>query len=331
MSITSVLQTLRDSAFLRTAGNLLLFAAVPLVAGWFIAQALLPQPKVAIIGVRWQIFTESTAVLMAEIEAARENPDIKAVVVQIDSPGGASTQGQALTLELQKLRQEKPVVGSIDQLAASAGYRIATATDPLYAKPGSLVGNVGTIGRFPASQPIDDVILSTGPFKLGGDNTQEFVRRMEENKEGFLAMVFANRGDHLTLSPEELSQGLVYSGHHAQKLGLVDQIGSQTEAIEKAAELAGIRNYEVVSLEAAAFEKVFGPAESAAGATDGAWDVYANMKEVDALLARQFEEYLRDGPGLLELWPGAVDSGAIMPSEVPDALPALDSEFGGVK
>jgi protease-4 len=331
MSITSVFQTLRDSAVLRIVGNVLLFVVTPLVAGWFIAQALLPQPQVAIIGVRWEIFSDSTAVLMAEIEAAREDPNIKAVVVQLNSPGGSSTDGQALHLELRKLRQEKPVVGSVDLMAASAGYRIATATDPLYAKPGSLIGNVGTIGRFPSSQPIDDFILSTGPFKLSADNTEEFVRRMEENKQEFLATVLAGRGDRLTLSPEELSQGLLYSGRQAQRLGLIDQIGSQTEAIEKAAELAGIRNYEVVSLEAAAIEKVFGPFESAAGTAERPMVSYADNEAVDTLLAGLFAEFLKSEPGLLELWPGAVDSEAILPAAAPDRQQLPDSEQGGVK
>ena len=169
MSVSSRLQAWGSSAGLRITGNVLLWGAVPLVIGWLLSTYLIPQPAVGVMTV-YEVDSIGTLVYMEEIREARENPRIRALVVQFSSPGGASTLGQALYLELQHLRREKPVVGSVDFMAASAAYRMAVATEPIYAKPGSSVGNVGIWSYFPSDVPIDEEILASGPFKLSADN-----------------------------------------------------------------------------------------------------------------------------------------------------------------
>lgn len=213
-------------------------------------QVLVPLPAVGIIRVDTEIWYGSSELFLAEIEAARRDPRVRAVVVQFDSPGGEVVPSQALFLELQKLRREMPVVGSIDSMAASGAYYAALATEPIYAKPSSSVGNVGVWAYLPPEIGVNDVIVTSGPFKLTGTNREEFMRELEGVKREFLATVFSQRGARLNITPEELSQGLLYSGRDAVHLGLIDHIGGRTDAVAEAARQAGIARYDVVDLEA---------------------------------------------------------------------------------
>ncbi len=234
----------------RTLGSLLLWGIVPLLVGWWLAQSLVPQPAVGIIRLNTDIWADSAELIMAQIEAARQNPSIKAVVLQLNSPGGEVAATQTLYLELQSLRREMPVVSSIDGLAASGAFYVAMATDPIYAKPSSTVGNVGVWGFIPPDLGVNEVILASGPFKLTASNRAEFLRRIESIKREFLETVFSQRGERLEISRVDLSQGLAYSGREALRWGLIDHLGSQAEAIASAAELAGIVQYEVIDLQA---------------------------------------------------------------------------------
>lgn len=103
--------------------------------------------------------------------------------------------------------------------------------------------------------PVNDLIMATGPFKLTATNNEAFVRELEGIKQEFLATVAAQRGARLQATPVELSQGLAYLGRQALALGLIDFLGSDSDAAAKAAELAGIVNYEVVELQDRVFEK----------------------------------------------------------------------------
>jgi protease IV len=131
------------------------------------------------------------------------------------------------------------------------------ATDPVFAKPSSTVGNVGVWGYFPSELGVNDVVLASGPFKLTASNTEEFLRGIESIKQEFIATVISQRGARLKITDIDLSQGLAYSGRDSLNLGLIDALGSQTEAIEKAAKLAGISNYQVVDLEVAVINKYY--------------------------------------------------------------------------
>lgn len=240
----------------RTLGSLFLLVVVPSLVGWWLAQSLAPQPAVGIIRLNTDIWTGSAELVMAQLEAARQDARVKAVVLQLDSPGGEVAATQTLYMELQRLRLEMPVVSSIDGVAASGAFYMAMATDPIYAKPSSTVGNVGVWGFIPPDLGVNEVILTSGPFKLTASNRAEFLRRIEGIKQEFLATVFSQRGERLTISLVDLSQGLAYSGREALRLGLVDHLGSQTEAITAAAELAGILHYEVIDLKARVIDEL---------------------------------------------------------------------------
>jgi len=249
--------TVRPSKFSFGAlGSVLLWGLAPLLVGLWLAQAVVPQPAVGIIRLNTEIWPDSAALVMAQIEEAREDPTIQAVVVQLDSPGGEVAPSQALYLELQALRREMPVVGSIDGIAASGAYYVAMASDPVYAKPSSTVGNVGVWGFIPPDLGVNEVILASGPFKLTASNRDEFLRWIEGIRLEFLETVFSQRGDRIQIARVELSQGLAYPGREAVRLGLIDRLGSETEAIRTAAQQAGIAHYRVIDLEARVVDKL---------------------------------------------------------------------------
>ncbi len=249
------------SSCLRRIGDILFWGAMCLLFIGVLPTILVPRPAVGIIRINMDIWAGSAALIQAEIEAAHQDPNIKAVVVQLNSPGGEVVASQATYLALQNLRREIPVVGSIDTMAASGAYYAAMGTQPIYAKPSSSVGNVGVWAYIPEDLAVNDVILASGPFKLTGSNREEFLRELEGIKQEFLATVFTQRSEDadvtkpLSLTAEELSKGLLYPGREALRGGLIDYIGTQTEAIEKAAEQAGIAHYSVVDLES----RVLGP------------------------------------------------------------------------
>jgi protease-4 len=234
-----------------------LVVVLPLAGGFLLSGRLIPTPAVGIIRLNTEIYSLSADFINQQIAEARANPRIKAVVVQIDSPGGEVTATQTIFFELQKLRRDMPVVGSIDSIAASGAFYAAMATDPIYAKPSSTVGNVGVWGYFPSEIGVNDVILASGPFKLTASNTEEFLRGIESIKQEFLATVISQRGTRLKITDIELSQGLAYSGRESMDHGLIDALGSQSEAIEKAASQAGITHYQVVDLESVVINKYY--------------------------------------------------------------------------
>jgi protease-4 len=229
-----------------------------LVAAWFLAAAQFPEPAVGIISLDTDIWAGSAAFVLAQIDAAREDGQIKAVVVHIDSPGGEVVATQSIFLELEALRHEMPVVGSIETIAASGGYYAAMATDPIYAKPSSDVGNVGVWAQIPPDLAINDVILTSGPFKLTGSSRDEFLRNIEGIRQEFVETVSSHRGDRMQLSRPELSQGLLYPGRQAAELGLIDRIGTQSDAMQTAAEMAGIANYRTEDLALRVWEEWYG-------------------------------------------------------------------------
>lgn len=247
----------RKRSWLRNTLLLLLVVVLPLAGGFLLSGRLIPTPAVGIIRLNTEIYSLSADFINQQIAEARANPRIKAVVVQIDSPGGEVTATQTIFFELQKLRRDMPVVGSIDSIAASGAFYAAMATDPIYAKPSSTVGNVGVWGYFPSEIGVNDVILASGPFKLTASNTEEFLRGIESIKQEFLATVISQRGTRLKITDIELSQGLAYSGRESMDHGLIDALGSQSEAIEKAASQAGITHYQVVDLESVVINKYY--------------------------------------------------------------------------
>lgn len=228
--------------WLLTVAGLLLV----LGCGYLLSLYLIPSPEIALIRIEGDIWGAYTAYLRQALEEAEGDPAVRAVVLDIVSPGGEVTASEDLYFEVLKLREHKPVVASVNELAASGAYYVASAADQIYAKPGSVVGNIGVISILPEPDLVDEQLITTGPFKLSGGPQVEAIRQLEMLKDTFLEAILAQRADRLQVGSEVLSRGEVYLGLQAQQMGLVDQVGSQGDAIAAAAHMAGLRNYEVV-------------------------------------------------------------------------------------
>lgn len=233
------------SSILKLAGIILLMA-ICLGLGILLSSVLIPTPQIAVIRIEGDIWTFTTAPISQALEEAGRDPAVHAVVLEIASPGGEVTASEGLYFDILEVRERKPVYASVDELAASGAYYVASAADQIYAKPSSAVGNIGVISFLPDPDFVDEELYTTGPFKLSGGPQVAYIRQMEMMKDTFLAAITAQRGDRLEIEPEVLSRGEIYLGLQAQQMGLIDEIGSQAEAISAAAALAGIRHYDIV-------------------------------------------------------------------------------------
>ncbi len=233
-------------SLLKAAGVILLVVVIPLSVGYAASLWLVPTPQVAVIRIEGDIWGFYTAYISQALEEVGNDPAVGAVVLDIVSPGGEVSASEGLYFDILRLREKKPVVASLGELAASGAYYVASAAGEIYAKPASSVGNIGVISFLPMPDFMDEELITTGPFKLSGGPEAEYVRQMELLKDTFLAAILAQRGDRLTVGPEVLSRGEIYLGLQAQQMGLVDEIGSQTEAVAAAARQARLRHYRVV-------------------------------------------------------------------------------------
>ncbi|MFC1862097.1 S49 family peptidase, partial [Chloroflexota bacterium] len=218
------------------------FVVLGLVIGGLIAVPLIPKPHIAIINISGTILGESfVADVMGMLHDAQDDNSVRAVVLRIDSPGGGASVTEQIFLDVLRLRQKKPVVVSIGSMAASGGYYTAVASNFIYAEPTSQIGSIGAWVSLPEAEEIGEDIGSTGPFKETGRSKRGTVGMLEMVRQGFVEAVMSQRGERLRLSAEELSRAEIYAGIESLRYGLIDDFGTSTDAVEKAASLAGIR------------------------------------------------------------------------------------------
>ena len=221
------------------------------VGGSIFVYAFPGKPKIGVINVPYTVITENSAYgITKHLHYALRDDSIKAVVIKLSSPGGAAASSERLYIETRKLREEKPVVLVMNGMVASGGYMMAMGATHSYAQTSSLVGNVGVIafsGPLIPSLPHEDVIVS-GPYKLDGTSRRSWIGAVDQLKSVFAQIVISERGKKLRISEDELVQGRIYSGLEAVKLGLADEIGGDSDAFQKAAELAGISSYGLVDV-----------------------------------------------------------------------------------
>jgi protease-4 len=225
----------------------LLWIGLPLLVGLIFASAI-TQPVVGVIRLDDAIHAWSARSLVTQIEYAIDHPEIRAVVLALDSPGGTVVDTEAIYMELTRLRERKPVVTAINGMSASGAYYLSANTDYIYAKPTSLVGNVGVIGYLPPTPFIFEDIISTGPYKLWGAPRDSDMRQIEMIKQGFYQAVLLGRGERLEIGPETLLRGQIWVGAEALHLGVIDELGTETDAARKAADIANVAHFDVIDL-----------------------------------------------------------------------------------
>jgi protease-4 len=235
-----------DTRWERTR-NFLLWLALPLIVG-ALAASLIPKPVVGVIRLEDAIYSYSAQNTIKQIRYAIEHPEVRAVALVMDSPGGTVVDTESVYMELTRLREKKPVVTVVNGMAASGGYYLAVNTDYIFAKPTSLVGNIGVIGYLPPAPFVIEDIITTGPYKLWGAPRDSDMRQIEMIKQGFFEAVRLGRGEKLTGSEAVTFSGQIWSGTDGLRLGIIDEFGTESDGAKKAAELAKVANYEVLDL-----------------------------------------------------------------------------------
>ena len=186
-------------------------------------------------------------VLSSAVEEAITDDTVKAVVLEIDSPGGSAYLIEQVYLDILELKTDKPVVASIS-MALSGGYYIAVSADHVYSLPSAMVGNVGVIGTGPGWIVPSETTLETGPHKITGFSPELFPFNLSTVLESFSNAVETGRGEALNIPMSMVTRGSIWMGVDAKDNGLVDELGSMQSAIKYAAELANLEDYEVESL-----------------------------------------------------------------------------------
>ncbi|UKM63757.1 signal peptide peptidase SppA [Flavobacteriaceae bacterium GSB9] len=192
---------------------------------------------------------------------AREDDKIKAVVLRINSPGGSALASELIWREIALTKQVKPVIVSMGDFAASGGYYIACNADKIIAEPTTITGSIGVFGILPngkqlaenmginAEQVATNTNAVTYSFFEPLSNTQrQFIQEeILDTYQLFSKRVSQGRG--LTSEEvESIAQGRVWTGSDALNIGLVDELGGLDLALNYAAEMAGIEDYQVEEL-----------------------------------------------------------------------------------
>lgn len=229
-----------------------IFLIVCLAAGLVLGELYAPKPVIGVVRFEGVIDSASAQPIGAILDAARQDDRVTGVVMEISSYGGGVGSSEKLYHAMLQLRQQKPLVVAIDGFATSGGYYMAVASNKIYASASAEVGNVGAfIGR-PFDPEIWPGLLTTGPYKLSGGSRFDVVRRLELTKEAFVSNVVRQRSQSpynpLQIDAHTLAEAHIYLGSEALAIGLIDAHGSRSEAILGAAELAGVKKYQVVEL-----------------------------------------------------------------------------------
>ena len=198
---------------------------------------------------------ETTAVTsddMSEaLKSARENDDVRAVILRVNSPGGSMLASELIDREVELTAKKKPVVVSMSGYAASGGYLISIPAAKIIAEPGTITGSIGVLGgKFNVTPAMQKIYANTdavsrganvGMFDMWTDFTpaqsKQFQDEIMRDYRYFLKLVAAGR--HITVEQADaVAQGRVWTGEQALKIKLVDSLGGFDEAMAAAKGLA---------------------------------------------------------------------------------------------
>jgi protease-4 len=253
-------------------GGLILALVCASCAGFFVIAASLGTtsdlavgPAVAIVRVEGVILSGDppvdpfgtpsgaySGIVRDHLKQAEEDPNVKAIVLHVNSPGGSVVGSDEIYQQV--LAMTKPVVVSMGELAASGGYYVSAPADEIFANSGTLTGSIGVISQFIniggllEEYGVEVTTIKSGEFKdigslfrsMSAEEQAAWQAIIDETYAEFVKIVADGRG----LSVEdvrEIADGSIYSGRQAVELGLVDRLGNQSAAVQRAAELGDIK------------------------------------------------------------------------------------------
>ncbi|MEQ8783451.1 MAG: signal peptide peptidase SppA [Roseibium album] len=196
--------------------------------------------------------------LVGQLREVRKDDKIKALVLRVDSPGGSAFASELIRQELELTQLAgKPVVISMGPTAASGGYWISATADAIFAEPTTLTGSIGVVGIVPTFEKSLEAVgitsdgvrttplSSIDPLSGLSDATASVLQTGTDHTYRQFINLVARGRDMTPERVDELARGRVWLGNRAVDLGLVDALGGREAAIARAAELAGLTDYEV--------------------------------------------------------------------------------------
>jgi len=213
--------------------------------------------KLALIRIEGPILDSKDTV--DEIKEYAKDNSIKAIVLRVDSPGGAVAPSQEIYEEVKKAVAKKKVVVSMGSLAASGGYYISAPATKIIANPGTLTGSIGVIMEVPNVEGLmnkigikTEVIKSgehkdmASAFRSMGKEERKILQGVMDNvHEQFIKAVSEGRKIRME-ELRKIADGRVFTGEQAKTYGLVDELGTLEDALKTAANLAGLKEEPVV-------------------------------------------------------------------------------------
>lgn len=228
-------------------------AVLVAMAAWLVSDISISTKgnRVGLIEIKGTIVSSQDTV--KQLHDWRKDSSIKAVIVRIDSPGGAVGPSQEIYREIRRTIESKPVVVSMGSLAASGGYYIASAANYIVANPGTITGSIGVIIHFPNLRELFGKIgyqmttIKSGQFKDIGNPARDMTPEEKELLQTTIDETYSQFVRDVAKArniPEDdvrkFADGRIIMGEKALALKLVDQLGNFEDAVTKAAELAKI-------------------------------------------------------------------------------------------
>jgi protease-4 len=211
------------------------------------------EDRIALVRVEGVILDSQSTV--TDLKRFGENPSIKAIVLRIDSPGGGVVPAQEIYDAVQRVRNKnsKAVIASMGTVAASGGYYIAAATDRIIANAGTLTGSIGVIMETANVEGllkkigVEGIVVKSGKFKDVGSPLRKMSDEervllqsvMDDVHRQFIEAVAEGRAMEVS-AVQALADGRILTGRQAKEAKLVDELGNLEDAIQLAADLAGI-------------------------------------------------------------------------------------------
>jgi len=209
--------------------------------------------RIQIVDIHGEIF-DSRAVL-EELKRYEDSNSVRAILLNIDSPGGGVASSQEVYTEVKRLREkhDKTVVAYMSSTGASGAYYIACAANRIIANPGTIVGSIGVVaewtnyGELLEWAKLKDVVFKTGEFKDTGNPTRPLTEKERTYFQGLIDDMYVQFVDAVATGRNmdiqevrALADGRVFTGRDAKARKLIDEIGNFQDAVDLTAKLAGI-------------------------------------------------------------------------------------------
>lgn len=215
-------------------------------------ESFLPGDKVAVLRIDDVIL--DSQIYLESLSKIKKDKSIKALVLSINSPGGAVGPSQEIYSEAISLRKKKPVIASLGSVAASGGYYIACGAQKILSNPGTITGSIGVVAQFVSFEQllkwakVDVEVIKSGRFKDVGSPFREMTEADKAYMKNIIDNIHSQFKEAVSVSRnielkevDKISDGRIFTGQQALELKLVDQLGTINDAIRLAGSLGGIK------------------------------------------------------------------------------------------